>query len=280
MKRFISNIIAFLTWVTGRVGNGPQDASELPSTVVEETLPPVLTDRDELVVDPELGEFEAREEVPHVQKYTWCIDRGHGEGTAGKRSPKLPDGRQLIEYEFNRDVTQKIIQKLDAIGVSYFEVVPETSDISLSVRVSRTNNAPSALPKLFVSLHVNANSSGAWDPLNVRGLETWFYGSSTNGKRLASAFQRHLRIRTNFNDRGIKYHDPTYKSFYVLRKTSMPAVLTENGFYTSQTEVLQLLDPAVREEIAQAHVDAILDVERNGVEGIAIYNKIVRIRKS
>ena len=32
------------------------------------------------------------------------LDNGHGCDTPGKRSPVWPDGRQLLEWEFNRDI--------------------------------------------------------------------------------------------------------------------------------------------------------------------------------
>ena len=32
------------------------------------------------------------------------LDNGHGEETAGKRSPVWGDGSQLFEWEFNRDI--------------------------------------------------------------------------------------------------------------------------------------------------------------------------------
>mgnify|MGYP000817767973 FL=1 len=37
------------------------------------------------------------------------IDNGHGRATAGKRSPVWPDGKQLFEYEFNRDIALSLI---------------------------------------------------------------------------------------------------------------------------------------------------------------------------
>ena len=36
------------------------------------------------------------------------IDNGHGRATAGKRSPVWPDGKQLFEYEFNRDIARRV----------------------------------------------------------------------------------------------------------------------------------------------------------------------------
>lgn len=45
-------------------------------------------------------------------KFLWILDNGHGKNTPGKRSPKLADGRQLMEYEFNRAIVKKIATML------------------------------------------------------------------------------------------------------------------------------------------------------------------------
>jgi len=50
-----------------------------------------------------------------MSRYTWLLDPGHGgfiDGvyqTAGKRSPMFPDGSQVFEGEFNRDIVRRII---------------------------------------------------------------------------------------------------------------------------------------------------------------------------
>ena len=44
------------------------------------------------------------------------IDNGHGRATAGKRSPVWPDGKQLFEYEFNRDIARRMHEALTARG--------------------------------------------------------------------------------------------------------------------------------------------------------------------
>jgi N-acetylmuramoyl-L-alanine amidase len=127
-------------------------------------------------------------------------------------------------------------------------------------------------------VHSNAaGMAGEWSA--AEGIETWFSGNSRKGKALASAFQAHLMAHLGWKDRGIRFHEPPEKAFYVLRKTSMPAVLTENGFYTNLEETRKLLDPAVRQKIAQAHVDAILEIEQKGIDNISTYPKIQKIEK-
>ncbi|RMG31732.1 MAG: N-acetylmuramoyl-L-alanine amidase [Bacteroidetes bacterium] len=215
-------------------------------------------------------------------KFLWCLDNGHGRLQAGKRSPVWADGTQLEEWKFNREIVQRIIKRLDKLGIQYFNVVPEDDvDSFLAERVARANgkDSPLGLPKLYLSIHANASVPEA------KGVETWYYASSDTSKRLASAFQRHLmqalgQETYHWKDRGIRTFVPAEKNFYVLRKTSMPAVLTENGFYTNEEECRQLLDPRVQDLIADAHVAAMVEIEMHGHEDIEIYPLNLQLSRS
>ena len=46
------------------------------------------------------------------------LDNGHGYDTPGKRSPIWPDGSQLFEWEFNRDIVSRIEILLKKAGIS------------------------------------------------------------------------------------------------------------------------------------------------------------------
>lgn len=189
-------------------------------------------------------------------KYLWILDNGHGEATAGKRSPKLEDGRQLFEYEFNRDIVKKLGVKLSSADIRYHVLVPESEgDVSLFERVKRANNLKSNLPKLYISIHSNAQSDN-WGTAN--GIETYYYEPSVKSKKLASVFQKHLIETVGWKDRGVKT-----ANFYVIKNTKMPAILTENGFYSNKEECLHLLSDEWREKIAEAHFIAIKEVEEN-----------------
>ena len=67
------------------------------------------------------------------------LDNGHGQETAGKRSPKFPDGSQFFEWEFNRDIVGRIAKQLKKEGIKYEILVPEIQDISLTERCKRAN---------------------------------------------------------------------------------------------------------------------------------------------
>ena len=65
------------------------------------------------------------------------------------------------------------------------------------------------------------------------------------------------RFRSDYSD-----NDPDKeKNFFVLRKTVMPAVLTENFFMTNREEVDILLSEDGRDKIALGHMNAIKRIE-------------------
>ena len=187
-------------------------------------------------------------------KYCWILDNGHGVDTAGKRSSVLPDGRQLLEYEFNRAVVNSLAALLNNAGFSYHILVPELVDVSLAERVNRAN-ALSGQPRRLISIHGNsAVNELVWH--SATGIETFHYPGSQTGAELAEVFQRHLIAGTKWRNRGVKTD-----KFYILRHSNMPAILTENGFYSNLNECTCMLDNEWRDVIALAHFNAIAEIE-------------------
>ena len=174
-----------------------------------------------------------------------CIDPGHAESTAGKRSF---DGT-LREYEFNRAVALYLKYHLERHGVkTMYSCDAETQkDISLSNRCKTANNAKA---DVFISIHANAYGN-AWNDAN--GWEAFYYKNSLDGKTLASMIQKESIALLGLKDRGIKTD-----SLYVTKHTKMTAVLVEHGFYTNKTEVEKLKDKIFREQCAIADAKGIL----------------------
>ncbi len=263
----------------------PQDGSEIqpdtvvvtyePDPVLDIPEPPVVTttppveEPPVVVTTPDPPTTPTENEpvaASHTPRFLWCLDNGHGKKTAGKRSPKLENGTQFLEYEFNRDIVNRMISALDELGVKTYNVVPEVDiDNFLEGRVKRANGKNSDLPKLFVSVHANAAPArpGKWAEDSIHGVETWFYHGSKKGRKIASVFQRHLIEKTGWKNRKVK--SQSTKQFYVIRKTSMTSVLTENGFYNNKKQCQELLKDSVRQKIADAHVAAIMEIEKKGI---------------
>jgi N-acetylmuramoyl-L-alanine amidase len=224
-----------------------------------------------------------------MSRYTWLLDPGHGgiiDGvyqTAGKRSPRFPDGSILYEGEFNRDVVKRIMQLALASTIregseldprygplvagqdqAVINLVDTEEDMSLSHRVRKANILHKERKNcIYVSVHANAFGNGR-EFNSAKGVCTFYHYKSQSGKRLADSLQRWLGDLTPFRDRGVRSND-SWANFYVLRKTHMPAVLSENGFMTNFDDATALLDPAVRQAVANAHFAMMQEIEEHGL---------------
>lgn len=88
-------------------------------------------------------------------------------------------------------------------------------------------------------------------------METYYYTGGTKSSRLAKAFQNRLITEVGWQDRGVKE-----ANFYVIKYTKMHAILTENGFFSNPEECEKMLDEIWRNKIAEAHVKAIVGIEK------------------
>jgi N-acetylmuramoyl-L-alanine amidase len=172
----------------------------------------------------------------------------------------LTDGRQFREYLFNREVVTQMLSMLQETGSRAHQLVPEEQDISLPIRVARANALNQTHICVLVAVHSNAYGDGRHFTI-PRGIETYYHERSTAGKRIAELFQENLVQATGWKDRGIRRGN-----FQIIRETSMPAIRTENGFYTNREQCEYLLDPDWRTRIAEAHVEAITEIEALGPE--------------
>lgn len=230
------------------------------------------TGNDKPADTPKPAEPSTPPKPAHTPRFLWCLDNGHGKLQPGKRSPFYEDENgkkiQLLEYEFNRDIVERIMKALDKQGVKYYDIVPDYLEVGsfLEERVDRANKKKSDLDKIYISVHSNAGpaaSSDDWIAASIQGIETWYAQNSKKGQKIAAVFQKHLIAKTGMKNRNLK--STAEKPLYVLQKTIMPAILTENGFYNNKEEVKELMKDSVRQKIADAHVEAILEIEKNGI---------------
>ncbi len=179
-------------------------------------------------------------------KLVVMLDPGHGESTAGKRSP---DGL-LKEYEFNRAVANKMKNILEAEGIEVLFTVNDDSDPSLSERCESANNSDT---DIFVSIHANAYGNGSeWTSPN--GWEIYHFPGSVLGNRLAEAISSSNFPEIGIHNRGIKT-----ANFYVIKNTYVPAVLIEHGFFTNIEEIELLKSDEWRDRVAGYNAEGIIN---------------------
>jgi N-acetylmuramoyl-L-alanine amidase len=179
-----------------------------------------------------------------------------------------PDGRQVIiidpghggpdpgaigiggiqEKEIVLDISRQVAALLEQQGVQ--AVMTRTSDIDLDLE-PRVVLAEQLNASLFVSIHANAISLSRPD---VNGLEVYYYDS---GESLARVMHSTILQSVNMRDRGVRR-----ARFYVLRRTSMPAILIETGYVTGQEDAANFNNPTFRRQLAEAIVRGILNYIR------------------
>lgn len=177
------------------------------------------------------------------------LDNGHGNNTPGKRSPVWKDGTQLFEYEFNRDIVCRVANALKCAGINHLVLVPEINDISLPERIKRVNKHKNSI---LISIHANAGGG--------TGFEIFTSPGETASDPIATIFCEEcekefpeFKMRFDWSD-----GDPDKEAnFYMLVKSSMPAILTENLFMDTKKDCDFLMSEEGRERIAKYHVKAI-----------------------
>lgn len=187
------------------------------------------------------------------------IDPGHGIDTPGKRSP---DGR-FLEYLWNRQIADLLIDRFMVMGIDASLVVTETNDISLSTRVQRVNKMCSKIGAsniILLSIHSNAAGDGSkW--MSAQGWSCYTSKGETKSDVIAEclydAFETEFaekKIRKDMSDGDRDWEE----NFYVLKKSKCPAVLLENFFYDNRDECAWLLKDETKERIADAIVKGII----------------------
>lgn len=184
------------------------------------------------------------------------IDNGHGAETAGKRSPD----ERLREYKYCREIAEAVAKRLQARGYNAQRLVTEDKDVSLSERCRRVNSVCRQFGKrnvILISIHCNASGSdGKWH--NATGWEAWTSVGRTKADKIAAflydaAGAAGLRLRKDETD-----GDPDKEGhLYILKHSECPAVLTENLFQDTKTDVDFLLSDKGREAIISLHVKGI-----------------------
>lgn len=196
------------------------------------------------------------------------IDNGHGIDTLGKRSPYSASGVMpaipFFEYKWNREIAEKVVGNLNELGYDAELIVNEIEDIPLETRAIRVNNMCDILGKdnvILISIHSNACGNGSkWE--KGAGWEAYTSIGNTKSDKLAEVFYK--KAKEIFSDRKIRYDwsdgdCDKEASFYIIKRTKCPAILTENFFYDNIDDVQFILSDEGREKIIKLHVDSIIE---------------------
>lgn len=186
------------------------------------------------------------------------IDSGHGFFDAGKTGV---NGAK--EKEINLAIAKKLRNNLVQQGYEvrmtreddetlYDGSRPDTKQEDMKKRVALMND-PECL--LAVSVHQNSFTAEKY-----KGAQVFYYTGSEESHRLAAAIQQSfLELLDDTNTRQEKANS----DYYLLKKTTVPAVICECGFLSNSQEAALLVTDEYQEKAAWAITVGILRYLRN-----------------
>lgn len=189
-----------------------------------------------------------------------ALSAGHGLYTSGKRCMKSLDPNETREWYLNDRIIDKVEAKLGAYKCTVVRVNDTTGkvDTPLATRATTSNNVNA---DIYLAMHHNAGVNGG-----VGGGTMVFYYPTGDGKEMATKLYHHIVSRT-----GLKGNRSTpvasTKTLYEVRVPKAKALLVENGFMDSKTDVPVILSESHAENTAIGVVNFLVEyfkLEANG----------------
>ena len=232
----------------------PVPPSSGGDVITPPVTPPVAIAYDpstEVLIDPFQG-------IPAnaLAGKTIMLDPGHGgpdKGAIGPNNTYEKDDNLAIALSLNDILKQAgatVILTRD-IDISPASTYSETADLQARVDLATKNN-----PDLFICIHSDSFSSP-----DAKGTSTYY--SQDNPKvneslHLANSIQTAAIATLGTTNRGIKQ-----AGFYVLKYTTMPAILLETAFISNPYEEARLQNPTFRKNVASAIFLGIFNYYKN-----------------
>jgi N-acetylmuramoyl-L-alanine amidase len=232
--------------------------------------------------DPSIGSYVIGKSIPKEQHNLYILDAGHGK-TKNSCTHNAVFNEELnecfYEYEFNKDVLDRIAAKLkeNNIFFLYTDSLTLKRNLSLTDRVKFINNVKDHYNHVVVmSIHGNASKDKS-----ARGIEIYtnlskrnefFTNPETfyaNTVRAADLF--HTNLVSELDNiipfrKGKKYlfkedHESQFKKLAILRNTKCYAFLFELGFFTNPQDQNLMRSEDYKNKLAEIFTQTILQIE-------------------
>ncbi len=176
------------------------------------------------------------------------LDPGHGGRDPGAIGPS-----GLKEVDVILPIAKRVAEILEKQGIAVKMTRNSDYFVGLDERVSMSREAGATV---FVSIHANSIENRP----DVNGLETYHYNL---GQSLAEAV--HNNVIDFVNKNGFYLNDRRVRSarFLVLRKSSIPAILVETGYLTSEAEAARLRRDDYQKVMAEGIAKGIIQYVRD-----------------
>ncbi|MBQ8548750.1 MAG: N-acetylmuramoyl-L-alanine amidase [Lachnospiraceae bacterium] len=194
--------------------------------------------------------------TPEPERYTVCIDAGHGAHDTGAVLEK-EDGTVRYEKDDNLRLAKLVQKELEAYGI---KVLMTREDDSFLELYDRTLLANSVDVEALISFHRNAYYLNGKMNDRVSGVEIWIHSSRpTEARQLANRMLDAILDVGGMNDRGVRYGSMTdsEEDYAINRRAAMTSMIVEMGFISNEedNEALDVNGEAYAKAIAKEIYD-------------------------
>ena len=178
------------------------------------------------------------------------LDPGHGGLDPGAIY------KDIEEEEINLEISTKLAKRLENLGAivyltrtgDYDLAVPNTVNRKRSDLSKRANIINVSKCDLYLSLHLNAETSTTW-----KGAQVFYDDVNEKNKKIAEIMQKSLEEKVNTKR---KYKEMT--TIYMYQRIKQPGVLIEMGFLTNPNERYLLTTDAHQQKLIDAIINGII----------------------
>lgn len=172
------------------------------------------------------------------------IDPGHGGLDPGAIY------KDIYESDLNLEISNKLVETLESKGAIVYMTRYGNYDLSVNNAVNRKRSDLSrraniinrSLCDLYISIHLNADTSSTW-----RGAQVFYDNINEKNIKIAEIMQKVLKedLKTKR-----KYKEITNE--YLHKRVKRPGVLIEVGFITNDNERYLLRQATYQQKVANA----------------------------
>lgn len=177
------------------------------------------------------------------------LDIGHGGNDPGAMYKDVME--KDINLEVGKILEEKLMEKGAIVYLTRYDdynlSVTYTSNIKRSDLSRRGNLINKSLCDLFLSIHLNAESTGVW-----KGAQVFYNSKLEKNKKIAEIIQKAFK-----NNLGSTRKAKIDNTLYLLKRIERPGVLLELGFLSNASERYLLKQQWYQNKIADTITSAI-----------------------
>lgn len=179
------------------------------------------------------------------------IDAGHGGVDPGAIY------KDIMEKDINLSISKILEEKLSKLGAVVYLTRYGDYDLSVTNTINRKRSDLSRRGNiinrsgcdLFISIHLNAESTGVW-----RGAQVFYNNENESNEVFAKILQKNLKRQLN-SSREYKLSN----DLYLQKRVDRPGVLIEVGFLSNASDRYLLKQATYQNKVANVIADSIIE---------------------